>query len=322
MKTLVYLASGNYRPEYEYLSYDRIFLVDTRINAKFISNKVIPLKMDALDSINFFCKNNIQIDCLVCLCESRGEGGQTYAMCSDIVMGYVMPALSPKFIWIANDSSFYDFRPYLNGKASSLLPAFQGKRYGLSKNMSNKNYVSLNLPYKMIELEKDDCGYLNPRIFSSHIGSFNKGHVFDMEYFPIIETIHINEKVSIRIIQDSIWCHYDELDKLFISFKLEYEPLVGFFEKKEKVSYYKQMDFLTALIESEENGFHHVGFTPHYWYQYDKNYKKMLVQFAAQCKSSIIIDFYYLSSWFNIRYIRKAAKQIKREKITAARYAD
>ena len=101
MSTLVYIASGNYKIEYENLPFDSIYLVDIRAKCC-DSKKVKILNMDALESINYFKSHNIEINYLVILRESQGEGGQTYNLCSDMVMGYFMTILPKSFVWICH----------------------------------------------------------------------------------------------------------------------------------------------------------------------------------------------------------------------------
>ena len=311
-KTLVYFASGGYKKEYETLNFDRVFLVDTVVRPCFQSDKVKSLRCDALEAVEYFKKEGIRIDCLVTLCESVGEGGQTYAICSDAFMGYVMPVLAKDFLWICNDRKYYPAMYYStegvrirsHGMMESLYR--MRTRYGY-------NYVSLDLPYNMRELYENDPEYLPPALFSRLLSDQNKGHVFRMSYSPSIEPLRLSEDVTIRLVWDSIWNHYDELDHLFISFKLGYPPMEGYFERSDRVSYYKQMEFGERLRWAKLNEFNHVGFTPHYWYQYDKNYQKQLEDFLRELNRPMIIDFYFLNSEFGNKHIRKAIKTLQRE---------
>lgn len=318
MRNLVYIASGDCKPEYSKLNYDQIFLVDTSHGYSkkiVIKGKIVYLKMDALESFNYFKSNSINIDCLVTLCESRGEGGQTYSMCSDVFMGYFMQILPQDFIWICNDSSYYQFSKYRKGLPSYY--AYTGKKK--LRKMYGNNYVSLNLPYEMSELTDGMQGYITPKTFSSYLTKENGGHVFKMHYVPNLQTINISEKLRIRFIQDSIWNHKDELDALYISFRLDHRPMKYFFENISKVAYYTQMDFKEKLKESLIKGYTHVGFTPHYLYQYDKVYQRLLVDFAKDFLPNdyqpLTIDFFYLSSWFKIKHLLKAIKTIQLYKV-------
>ena len=306
-KTLLYVASGSNRPEYEYLDFSRIYLVDNHIRRCSHSEKVVELQCDALHAVNLLKKQGERIDCLVCLCESRGEGGQTYAMCSDAFMGYIMPILSNDFVWICNDTEYYGFPPYIKGRPP--IP----KHLWRLRHSYGRNYVSLDLPYSMQELTENDEGYLSPFLFSSILNQWNRPHVFRMSYSPMIEEYVLSNMITIRIINDSIWNHYEELDHLYISFQLEYPPMKDFFSEIEHVSCYQQMEFLDTLRTSRALGYSHIGYTPHYWLQYDRNYQKQLEAFLREASTPLIIDFYYLSSWFSLKHIRKAIKTIQRE---------
>ena len=299
---LLYLASGNYKPVYEELNFSRIFLVDNHIRHNFSSNKVVPLHMDAVKAIELLKGDGVKVDCLVCLCESQGEGGQTYDMCSDIIMGYLMPILSENFIWICNDPLYYLPRPYRRSLSS--IPNSNIKLH----NFSGQNLLTFNLPYRMTELVSGDAGYISPNVFSDSLDECNRGHVFRMTFNPLIEDYSISNKITIRLIQDSIWNHYEELDQLYISFQLACWSMEDYFNTIDKVEYYRQMEFYDKLIESQDNGYSHIGFTPHYWQQYDKNYQKQLERFLRQVTHPIVIDFYYLNSWVKTKHIKKAIK--------------
>ena len=150
-------------------------------------------------------------------------------------------------------------------------------------------------------------------MFSNHLSNSNRGHVFRMSYSPSVESFSIPGGTTIRLVQDSIWEHYDELDHLFISFKLGYPPMKDFFEKSDKVSYYEQMDFGAQLRRAESNGLVHIGFTPHYWYQYDRNYQKQLEDFLRELGRPMTIEFFYMNTRFGTRHIRKAVRTLQRE---------
>lgn len=312
MKTLVYIASGGYRSEYESLDYDRVYLVDPAVRGKFHSDKVKLLRCDATEAVEYFKKEGISIDCLVTLCESMAEGGHTYATCSDTFMGYIMPILAKDFLWICNDKRYY-LSQYLSTRGEKIiLPGRRENPYRM-RTRFGFNFVSLDLPYAMREIHEDDPEYLPPAMFSNHLSNENRGHVFRMIYSPSVESFEIPGGVTIRLVQDSIWNHCDELDHLFISFKLGYPPLMDFFENIDRVSYYQQMEFGAQLRRAESNGFTHIGVTPHYWYQYDRNYQKQLEDFLRELGRPMTIDFFYMNSRFGTRHIRKAVKTLQRE---------
>lgn len=311
-RTLVYIASGGYKREYESLDYDHVFLVDKAVHGRFRSDKVRLLQCDALEAFEYFKKEGIKIDCLVCLCESIEEGGHTYAMCSDTFMGYIMPILPKDFLWICNDRKYYSYQ-YLSTESTKIrYPGLKRETLNRMRTRYGYNFVSLDLPYSMQEIHEDAPEYLPPSMFAC-MNENNSGHVFRMSFSPSTETFMLPERVTIRLIQDSIWNHLDELDHLFISFKLGYDPMKEYFEKIDKVSYYEQMDFEEKLRWAESHNLNHIGFTPHYWYQYDKNYQKQLESFIRELRRPMIIDFFYMNSRFGTRFIKKAVKTIWRE---------
>ena len=307
-KTLLYVASGNYRPVYECLDFSRIYLVDNHMRRRPHSERIVELHDDALHAVDLLKNRGVSIDCLVCLCESRGEGGQTYAMCSDVFMGYIMPILSKDFVWICNDTKYYGFPSYRKGRPP--IP----QRHSRLRNSYGRNFVSLDLPYLMQEITEEDEGYLSPALFSNLIDQSNP-HVFRMSFQPIVEEYILSDMITIRIINDSIWNHYQELDHLYISFQLEYPQMKDYFSEIERVSYYEQMGFIDMLRTSHSNGDSRIGFTPHYWLQYDRNYQKQLEAFIREVSTPMTIDFYYLSSWFSTKHLRKAVKTIQRERL-------
>jgi hypothetical protein len=307
MANLVYISSGSYNPDYENLPFDKIYLVDLKYSGK-STEKVQGLKMDALESLKFFKENHIQIDCLVLLRESQGEGGYTYNMCSDMVIGYFMSILPKTFILICNDVCYYDFRQNEKSKIPYYKDDVKFKKY------ETPNLVSLDLPYKMTQLFPGDSGYIEPTTFTEYLAG-GPMHVYQMELQTQEEEYTIGKSLKIRCIKDSIWSHEDELDKLYISFYPKHQAYKDHFANNHsKAQYYKQMDFGQMLIEAHEHGYKHIGFTPHYWYQYDRNYQKMLEAFCLEKDPEMTIDFYYLNSWFKYRHIIKAVKTILRAK--------
>ena len=301
MRTLVYLASGGYKDIYETLPYDRIYLVSSEPRKPISSNKVTYLNMDALDSAEYFKRHNIQIDCLVILRESQGEGGFRYNLCSDSVMGYFMSFLPERFIWICNGTDYYN------------IIREKDQTYNLKLHKCESlNYVSLNLPYLMTKLDSDSPGYIDPTYFTDMHSSASM-HVFSMQLKPNIREFKVGKFLNIRIIQDSIWRYENELDRMYISFKPSYIPQIDFYTRNHpKASYYTQMEFGEKLKKAISSGLNHIGFTPHYWYQYDKNYQKMLEHECKNLNREIRIDFFYMNQGFNCNHIEKAIKTLSR----------
>ena len=93
MRTLLYIASGNYRREYEQLPYDQVILVDLRrFNQQPpFGSKVRCLQMNVLDAVSMLRKEGVKIDCLVTINEGLSEGGGSFAMLSDFMIGQLFP---------------------------------------------------------------------------------------------------------------------------------------------------------------------------------------------------------------------------------------
>lgn len=144
MKTLVYFASGPSREEYQALDFDKIYLIDNcfKNRNRYSSNvsskrKTTCIGMDCLESIKFLKNENVQIDCFVSLNEGLYEGGGSYAINSDMFLGYAMPLLKEQYIHIMNKNYYH-----------------------------NQYHVSIDLPYTIEEIKENDDRYLSPFIFS------------------------------------------------------------------------------------------------------------------------------------------------------------
>jgi hypothetical protein len=239
MRTLVYFASGCDSPEYLELDFDRIVLIDNCFKNKrrypesiFKRSKITCIGMDCLESIEYLKKENIKIDCFVSLNEGLYEGGGSYAINSDMFLGYAMPLFKEQYIHIMNKNYYH--------------------------NMYN---VSMDLPYIIEEIKENDSRYLSPFIFSKN--NYHKGHakVFSMSMCDKSKSeIKINHRIKMQIIHDSIWNYYEELDTCVISFSDQGQ--VDFFERKPKVLNFKNISIDEIFEYCERNKIRKIGFTP------------------------------------------------------------
>lgn len=254
-----YFASGPYRIEYESLPYEKLYLVDNHLRP-FRSEKVIPVRMDALSAIRHFKDNHILLDCAICVNESRGEGGGFYSLCSDTFLGYLMTILQNDCILICNPVNYYDFR---YGEKSR-RPYYVKPEQRMSM-LSGANYVTLDLPYKMTLFGEDDPDYIDPtKITTEYYMARNQVMEYHMEYQLKSETYGPFNGMLITVVQDSIWNHYDELDALLISFRPDNNLFGTYFEQHyPKSSYYKYKDFSHILESKIESGCTNIGITPH-----------------------------------------------------------
>lgn len=235
MKTLVYFASGNYREKYEELPFDRIFLVDNIFKKRHLLHigKVILIGLDCLQSIEFFKNNNICIDYFVSLNEGLGEGGGSYAINSDMFLGYAMQILKDEYYHM-------------------MYPGYYS--FGWK--------TQLDLPYIKEQLSKDDINHFDPMIFSSN--KYNKNAViYKMKKIRTETTILKNSKVEVSLIHDSIWCDYNILDLLFISI---IDQVQDYFFKFEDLPKVKRIEIFTPIKDilnyCNDNKLETVGITP------------------------------------------------------------
>jgi hypothetical protein len=242
---LVYFASGPYKRRYEFLPYDRIYLVDycftekgSRNNGRSSQNirvsksgKVISLGMDCLDAINYLKQHKVKIDCFVVLNEGLSEGGGKYAGNSDMFIGYVMPILSDTYIHLINK-----------------------KYYG------NNYHVTMDLPYLMTEINEGDEDYLDPFLFSED--NYHKGNakVYRMKKQTFVEDLDMNPNIQVSLIHDSIWNHRDELGLLAISITPQGQE--DFFHRISKVISLRDLSAEQILDLCVQKKIERIGFTP------------------------------------------------------------
>ncbi len=239
MRTLVYFASGLNREEYQDLDFDKIYLIDNCFRNKnrnqnniLIKGKIICIGMDCLQSIDFLKNENVKIDCFVSLNEGLYEGGGSYAINSDMFLGYAMPLFNEQYIHIMNKNYYH-----------------------------NVYHVSMDLPYSIEDIKEDDSRYLSPFIFSKD--DYHKGHakVFQMRRLDTEKTeININSPIKLQLIHDSIWNYYEELDVCGISFTNQGQG--DFFDRKPKVLSINEKSIGEIFEYCEKNRIKKIGFTP------------------------------------------------------------
>ncbi|MCZ2100859.1 MAG: hypothetical protein LC107_04915 [Chitinophagales bacterium] len=240
MTTLVYFASGPDRPEYQELDFDRIFLIDNCFKDRrnyhksiFTNGKVTCVGMDCLKSIEYLKNEGIKIDCFVSLNEGLFEGGGSYAINSDMFLGYAMPLFKEHYIHIMNNYYYH----------------------------LNMYHVSMDLPYSTEAIKEDDVRYLSPFIFSKE--SYHKGHakVFQMRRLDTANTeININPHIKLQVIHDSIWKYYDDLDMCAISILDQGQR--DFFDRRPKVFNINGKSIDEVFDYCEMFKIKRIGFTP------------------------------------------------------------
>jgi len=239
MKTLVYFASGKFKAKYQTLDFDKIYLIDNCFKDRrkynkniFSKGKITCVGMDCLESIAFLKQENVKIDYFVSLNEGLFEGGGFYAINSDFFLGYVMPLLNHHYIHIMDKTYYYDLQMY---------------------------HVTMDLPYDTIEIDENDDRYLNPRIFS---GGRN-AKVLQMSKLMTSDTeISLNPRIKIKIIHDSIWNYYEELESIVISFARQGQGEFFNTIRFPKVLNLNEMKVTEVLDFCENNRIQKIGFTP------------------------------------------------------------
>jgi hypothetical protein len=269
MKTLLYLASGGYYPEYELLPFDRLIFVDRSHGYAKSYPKHNPrirfIAADALIAIDMLKKEGVKIDCLVSLNEGLNEGGGTYPIFSSFLMGYLSPLLNDK-ITLVCDLNYYVSKFKILNKLD----------WGFKKNKK----LSPAMPE-----------YINPALFSysqHKSASGNFGNVFIMEREKSEISFYLPDSLTkIKIIHGSIWEDEQILDMIGLNLlskhslydynndnytnhnknnkKPEYTKINTvdqFFNAKPKVMDINGKSFSEIMEYCEEKGYKHIGITP------------------------------------------------------------
>jgi hypothetical protein len=296
MKTLLYLASGEYYPEYETLPFERLIFVDrSQSYAKSYPKnnpRIRYIAADALFAIDMLKQEGVKIDCLVSLNEGLYGGGGNYPIFSGFLMGYLSRLLNDKFTLVCN----------LNYYASE-LKILNKLDWGFKKN-------------KMLKPSMPD--YIDPALFSysqHQSKNANFGNVFIMEREKSEIAFNLPDSLTkIKIIHGSIWEDEQTLDVIGLNLLSKYSlrdnnndnlnknnkknentkinTVNQFFNAKPKVMDISGKSFSEIVENCEGKGFKHIGLTP--WnkgnYQDVINYLRNLND-----KTFDSINFYHLN---------------------------
>ncbi len=275
-KSLIYFASGTFiKEEYYDLPFENVFLIDSSFKQnKFISNKIICLKLDSLDAVYLFKQINIKIDCFVGLNEGLYEGGGLYPINSDSFLGYCYPVLADAFIHIG-------CRDYYS----------ENKFVHLRKHF-------LDLPYENKKLiDKSSSNYISPQIFSE-LG--NQASVTLLKNKSKREHKFQVNNLIIHVKHDSIWNFSSQLDASFVRYDNSYQKNI--IEKFElnvfpienngiNQSHYKKYDIDEIIDLCIANKWNCIGIVPT-----GSNYIEMIESISK--KQNIYpkkINFYHLN---------------------------
>ena len=281
-KILLYLASGPYKSDYEDLAFERVILVDRLSNKEVIPNdsKVEYWRMDALNAIDEISRRKLKIDCLVSLNDGMFEGGGSYPIFSEFLLGYLHPHLSDDLL-VITDLNYY-------------------KSLRISKIIGKMDW---GFTSSVVKSNNDD--FINPLIFSygmtqencKHINDF--GNVFKLKRDRKIYSNKIHaHQISVR--HTSIWEDEDELDFIGLSMptdntehnrrsfgRIEW----NFFNQKQKVNSIRNLSFQEVINLAIKKGAKKIGLLP--WL--NGNYSDILqVLKDNNVEGGLDIRFYHL----------------------------
>ena len=226
MKTLAYFASGIHFDfdKLNLIQFDKIILIDYNFkfnNSKIkqINNKILLLKMDAFEAVDYLISKNIKLDCFMSLNEGLCEGGGYYPMNGFYFLSYLSPVLKDTYFHIY-DPSYYRFEGcYILGTKN----AFKNHWFMESEKLK---VSSIGLPIDSFSnLEKAICLKMVKK---------------QIEISP---SKHLN---SIEYIKGNIWENYDNLDLLVLPHHRMYSMYIT---GKEKVKWFKDNVFPHLQIE-------------------------------------------------------------------------
>ena len=281
-KVLVYLASGAYREEYEQLPFDKVILIDYNCFARdSIGGKVECWRCNVIEAVDRLHARNMKINCLVSINEGLQEGGGSFVMLSDFMMGYLSPLLMDEFTLVTN------------------LPYYQNVRiYGKIK--------KLDWGFDLTKVLPNDPGYLEPWQFSHHaLVDHAKqkregfGEVFRLSRIQKSKALNLNPTLDVRIKQESIWKDAEMLDLIGVSissekavYKLNINDVKTFFLNKDNTLYIRGLSMSQILNHCEANQIRSIGLMPWLDGDYTEAIEAIIQHKATYLKQ---ITFYHLS---------------------------
>lgn len=285
-RNILYLASGSNHPIYEQLNFDNIYLVDHKFgnNQKGnIDSKVKLIAKDALLAIDELKKMNIRFDALVVLNDGIQEGGGTYPMFSDAVIGYLNPLLNNEVLVVTD----------LNYLGSIFLaPNVRKMQFGFSSK----------------KLGTNDPEYLYPSLFCNHRQHSNNfydktfGDVYKLSRKRKENSFMLDNGLKINLIQDSIWRDEQQLDLLGLNIDSD-QPLGGqsgakinsvndfFFKAKNNTLQIRDLSFEAILQVCNAKNIKKLGLTPWLKGQYKAMFEILNSPEAAMLDE---INFYHM----------------------------
>jgi hypothetical protein len=197
-RNLLYLASGSYHPIYEQLNFDNIYLVDHKFGNNQNGNsdsKVKIIAKDALLAIDELKSKNIRFDAVVSLNDGMLEGGGTYPIFSDAVLGYLNPLLRDEVLVIT------DLK-------------YQGS-IKLARSVSKMQFG-----FDALKLNSTSPDFLHPSLFCNSMQQQNNfydndfGDIYKLSRSRKESCFKLHNGLKIKLIKDSIWRDEQNLDLL------------------------------------------------------------------------------------------------------------
>ena len=226
MKTLAYFASGT-KFDFDKLNlieFDQIILIDTNFKfnnskVKKIGSKILLLKMEAMEAVDYLVREKVQLDCFVSLNEGLCEGGGYYPMNGFYFLSYLTPILKDTYFHVY-DPSYYRFQ------GCYVL--------GTKKAFKNHWFIEVEkLKLSSIGLPVDSFTNLEKAICLKMVKKQK-------------ESLISKEFTSIEYIKGNIWENYDNLDLLILPYHRIYSHFIS---GKEKVMWFKNNSFPHVELE-------------------------------------------------------------------------
>ena len=254
-RTLLYLASGAYKKEYETLPFEKVILVDkssSYANYKASNNSKVEFwNIDALEAVGEIAQRGLVIDCLVSVNEGLDEGAGDYVIFSEFLMGYLSPYL-----------------------ADDLMVITDLRYYGTAK--IKDHIAKMDWGFDKVKKLDSSCGdYFDPSIFSSERALMKSNVV--KEYGDVFLLRRSFSKISkkigrlqLNIIHGSIWKDSKNLDAIGLGFPKKKnnsnrsisQKVLDFFHRKPKTFPLNKLSILEILDLCKKDQKNKIGLMP------------------------------------------------------------
>jgi len=196
MKTFAYFASGGrLDSEYNSLPFDRVILIDKNGDGKRdnhrldLTRKIINIKIECNQSIDWMIKNNIKLDAVMIKNEGLFEGGGDYPLFGRSFFSRVLPLLKDKSILITQMNHYGGLYQKLIDKLPISL-----------KRLENSEYQSsFGELIDVFEMKKKEVIHEVSKINNIQINSFTNKSVWEDR--AKLDAIFVNINSSLQIEQ-------------------------------------------------------------------------------------------------------------------------